>query len=239
MTLWLTMNFGSPQTGVGYRFQDNTGAWIGSRITTNIVALAESGKYGTVTNIPNGAVEVYWDCSNPIYYGSDSLTTRIITEDKTGYQLTSAYDAAKNSSSQTTLNSISAILAGAKQILLAEIFVPTFNPVVFIPIPSTSATTQFVFGGMKNGQGEYIFDQTFKFEMVSTTPLKSGTWILSKKPVVVKTDYNGLLPSGFSLERNDLAVGSESHWKVTNTDSGLYTTFILSDNPIDISNLIS
>jgi hypothetical protein len=52
--------FGSTQTGLGYQFFDSAGALLGSRVTSGISALPETGSYVATATVPAGAVGVYW-----------------------------------------------------------------------------------------------------------------------------------------------------------------------------------
>lgn len=66
----LQVDFGAPQTGIGYRFYDASGAYVGARITTGINAAPQLGPgiYLVATAAPpNSAVGVYWDCANAAF----------------------------------------------------------------------------------------------------------------------------------------------------------------------------
>lgn len=58
----IEVDFGSAQTGVGYRFYDVDAAWIGARVTTGVIAANYPGGYAAIVTPPPGAVAVYWDC---------------------------------------------------------------------------------------------------------------------------------------------------------------------------------
>lgn len=53
--------FGAAQSNLGYRFIDASGTLLGSRVTTGITALAETGSYIATATVPTGAVAVYWN----------------------------------------------------------------------------------------------------------------------------------------------------------------------------------
>lgn len=73
----LQVDFGAAQTGIGYRFYGANGAFVGSRITTNIHAAPQVGVYVVNATIPVGATGVYWDSANPLFYASEELSTAI------------------------------------------------------------------------------------------------------------------------------------------------------------------
>lgn len=55
--------FGSAQTGLGYQFYGPTGTLLGSRVTSGITALPETGGYVADATVPSGAAGVYWSSS--------------------------------------------------------------------------------------------------------------------------------------------------------------------------------
>lgn len=73
----LQVDFGAAQTGIGYRFYNTNGAFVGSRITTGIHAAPQVGVYVVNANIPSGAIGIYWDCANPVFYASEELSVVI------------------------------------------------------------------------------------------------------------------------------------------------------------------
>ena len=52
--------FGEAQTGLGYKFYDESGALLGTRVTTGIVSLPEAGGYAAEVVLPEGTVGVFW-----------------------------------------------------------------------------------------------------------------------------------------------------------------------------------
>ena len=52
--------FGEAQTGLGYQFYDESGALLGTRVTTGIVSLPEAGGYAAEVVLPEGTVGVFW-----------------------------------------------------------------------------------------------------------------------------------------------------------------------------------
>lgn len=73
----LQVDFSTPQTGVGYRFYDVDGVFVGARVTTGITPLAMIGPgvYLAVTSPPTNAVGIYWDCDNPLFTANEILSS--------------------------------------------------------------------------------------------------------------------------------------------------------------------
>ena len=57
----ITARFGAAQSNLGYQFTDSTGSLLGSRVTSGITALPETGSYIATATIPTGGVGVYWN----------------------------------------------------------------------------------------------------------------------------------------------------------------------------------
>jgi hypothetical protein len=57
----LQVFFGEVQTGLGFRFYDASGGWVGARVTAGILALPEAGAYAAGVEVPSGAAGVFWD----------------------------------------------------------------------------------------------------------------------------------------------------------------------------------
>jgi hypothetical protein len=55
-----TARFGSAQTALGYQFVDSSGALIGARVTSGIIALPEAGSYAVTPSVPGTAVWIFW-----------------------------------------------------------------------------------------------------------------------------------------------------------------------------------
>jgi hypothetical protein len=77
MTLTIQVLFGAAQTGVGYRFFDSTGALLGSRVTSGITSLPETGGYIATATLPSGAVGVFWDSTETPAGASEDLREAI------------------------------------------------------------------------------------------------------------------------------------------------------------------
>lgn len=76
-------------TDMGYRFYDAAGSAVAARVTTGIIDSGD-GWYEVSVTVPGAAVSVRWDST-----GNASAIAREYFEDRTGYSLISAYDAAK------------------------------------------------------------------------------------------------------------------------------------------------
>lgn len=77
----IQVDFGAAQTGVGYRFYDSSGAYVGSRVTSGIVAGPATGTYVADATVPGGAVGVYWDCTgDATVFASEELGGRLKIE---------------------------------------------------------------------------------------------------------------------------------------------------------------
>jgi hypothetical protein len=64
--------FGAAQANLGFQFLNASGTLLGSRVTSGITALAETGSYIANPTPPSGAVAVYWN---------DSVTLATALED--------------------------------------------------------------------------------------------------------------------------------------------------------------
>jgi hypothetical protein len=71
----IQVDFGAAQTSIGYRFYDNTGAYVGSRVTSGINAAPQAGVYIASATVPSGAFGVYWDCADANFTASEDLTS--------------------------------------------------------------------------------------------------------------------------------------------------------------------
>ncbi len=70
----LQVDFGAAQTGVGYRFYNTAGAFVGARVTTGIASAPQPGVYiAANATIPSGAFGVYWDCDNANFTAIEAL----------------------------------------------------------------------------------------------------------------------------------------------------------------------
>jgi hypothetical protein len=60
-----SVDFGSAQTGVGYRFLQSNGGFVGPRVTDNISAGSQPGMfYVSIATLPSSARAIYWDCDD-------------------------------------------------------------------------------------------------------------------------------------------------------------------------------
>src|ERR1051325_1687525 len=68
-----TVDFGEAQTGVGYRFIQQSGAYTGPRQTDQTEVWAP-GVYKIDTTPPSSAVAIYWDCDDPELTAREDIT---------------------------------------------------------------------------------------------------------------------------------------------------------------------
>jgi hypothetical protein len=73
------VDFGTTQTGIGYRFFDRNGAFVGPRITAGINPGPQSGSYTVDATVPAGAVGIYWDCDDPLFTAQEPITPPLPT----------------------------------------------------------------------------------------------------------------------------------------------------------------
>lgn len=104
MAQLFTFNLGTTgkASTTGYQFYDSAGSSLGARSTTGVTEFGSSGIYFRTMSLPAGAVAVVWDDTDTARWAVDD---QISQNDKTGYALTSAYDAAKTASDASTMAS--------------------------------------------------------------------------------------------------------------------------------------
>jgi hypothetical protein len=70
----IQVDFGAAQTGIGYRFYDELGAYVGARVTSGIYAAPQTGVYlASPGAIPGSAIGVYWDCADANFSASEEF----------------------------------------------------------------------------------------------------------------------------------------------------------------------
>lgn len=69
-----TARFGAAQAALGYAFYNSSGVIIGSRTTSGIVSLPETGSYMVDVAIPSGAVVIYWNDTTTLATALEDLT---------------------------------------------------------------------------------------------------------------------------------------------------------------------
>ena len=73
-----SVNFGTPQTGVGYQFVSSSGL-IGSRVTADIVQIGTGGLYQVYVIPPETARAIYWNSTDNAYViGVENFEQRLI-----------------------------------------------------------------------------------------------------------------------------------------------------------------
>ena len=189
--------FGVAQTGLGYQFYDDAGTLLSTRITAGIATLPETGAYIADATVPVGSVGVFWDSTE---------TPEGATED-----LREAFAAGL---SPETI----ALLDGADQILLNEIYTPTGSPAVVVPDPVDDLDLCRVYVNSEDLTNQLLEGVTVTFRL-SGGPAKSERLLRVDAEVTMTTDAAGY--AYVDLQRNDLLTPNDTYYRVTCTEFGL------------------
>jgi hypothetical protein len=166
--------FGVAQTGVGYRFYNASGSPLGSRVTTGITALPETGGYVADATVPDGAVGVYWD----------TTTAEAVEDLRDALAIAAGGGGGGSGLSEET----AAALEAAEQIFLAAPFVPDESPVLVIPAPAdASLTVVYIYTEDITNQKRAGIEITLR---LVTTPAKSER-VLEIAPATMTTAAAG------------------------------------------------
>ena len=188
--------FGEAQTGLGYQFYDESGALLGTRVTTGIVSLPEAGGYAADATAPAGFVGVFWDSAE--------------TPDGTSEALTS--------SAPTAIEIADEIASRADQILLATAYVPSPGPSLVIPAPSGDVTTCRVYLYAIGIDGLPRKGVEIKFTLVNV-PTKNESLFHVRETLSVVTDAAGY--AEIDLERTDGMTPAGSVYLVRSRELGM------------------
>jgi len=166
--------FGAAQTGVGYQFYSADGTLLGTRVTTGITALPETGSYIASATVPATAAGVYW-----------LTATASATEDLR----------------DPLLNAVPGIYeAGTAGYALGRLnILPADAPVVIIPDPSDDATLCVVYVDGATFAGAAAAGLVVRF-LPLAGPSKTAR-LLSHAEILMTLDAAG--HGEITLQRND------------------------------------
>src|SRR4030095_12180230 len=77
------VDFGEPQTGVGYSFLDGAGNQLGSH-STSVSPGSQPGMYFTQLTPPTGSIAIVWDCAEPGLTARDDFQESLRLESLAG-----------------------------------------------------------------------------------------------------------------------------------------------------------
>jgi hypothetical protein len=211
--------FSAAQTGIGYQFYSAAGTLLGTRVTTGISALPETGSYIADATVPSGAVGVYW------------LTNQsAATED-----LREALASGGGSSGDPLVATVPGdYAAGTAGYALGRLNIsPPDVPVIVIPNPSDDDTLCVVYVDGATFAGAAAAGLQVRFTP-QAGPSKTGH-LLSHADVVMTLDSTG--HGEITLHRNDMIDPDGSFYLVSCPELRLEaaqvtlttTTFNLSD----------
>lgn len=214
--------FSAAQTGIGYQFYSAAGALLGSRVTTGIAALPETGGYIATATVPTGAAGVYWL--------SDQSTA---TED-----LREAIAAATVASGDPLLNPVPGTYAqGSAGYALGRLNIePPAAPVVVIPDPSDDASLCVVYVDGATFGGTAAAGLQIRFTP-QAGPSKTAR-LLSHADVIMTLDTAG--HGEVSLQRNDGIDPDGSYYLVSCPELRLESApLTLTTDLYDLADLIT
>lgn len=240
--------FGEAQTGLGYQFFSSSGSLIGSRVTTGIVSLPESGGYLVDVALPGTAVGIFWDSTETPDGVSEDLREALREGAPTVEEIADAvwdeaigdHQAAGSTGAQLQAagsggdpwltvvpGEYADGTAGAAVGRLNN--TPAENPIAVVPVPPEDPDLCAVYLDTENILGEVVTDLVIEVDLESKVPVSTVQGRLVKAGKVSMTydvgtpgRYTIVLETGLTYRVMNLALFGNSG-KVFELEAGADT----------------
>jgi len=251
----IQVRFGASQTGLGYQFYDSSAALLGSRVTSGITALPETGSYIATATVPGTAVGVYWNSTvsgatalEDLREALASAPTAAAIADAVWDEALAGHATAGSAGAQLSAAGAAGdpwatLVPGAYDDGTAGAAIGRLNntpadaPVIIIPDPSDDTNDCVVYIDTQEINNEVTEGVVFNFTLSDKAKTGGGKVLGFQITKTAITDVNGR--AEITLERTDAMTPDDREYIVVCEAYGINDRITLTAETYNLATLIS